>query len=130
EVPDVARAQPAVDDRLGRGVRSTPVAADEVGALEPDLAALAGLDGPVLLVADLHLQDGHGVAGARRVRDVVVTAVARAIGVGLGHAVADAQLAGREAVVHGLHEGRRGRRATARDVAQTRRVVLGEVGRR
>ena len=41
DAADVAAAQPAVDDRLGGRLGLVPVAADQVGAAEPELADFA-----------------------------------------------------------------------------------------
>src|SRR3712207_8415364 len=48
---------------------------DEVGALEPDLAELAGGDGATLGIPDLDLHDGDDPSGRRRPLHVVVAVV-------------------------------------------------------
>src|SRR5581483_6487482 len=59
EAGDVAAVQPAVSERLGRGLGLVPVALDDVRSADPELADLTGGQCIAVAVDDLDLDDGN-----------------------------------------------------------------------
>ncbi len=129
DAADVSRAQPTVDDRVGSGIGSVPVPADQHRPTEPDLAGLAGGQHIADRVGDSEVHDRHRSPGRGGMGEEVVAGVAGAVGVGLGHAVPEARAALREVVLDALHQLRWHRGAAATDGEQAGGVALVERGR-
>ncbi len=124
DVTDVARAQPAVDDRVGGGVGPVPVRANQHRTLEPDLTGLAGRQHVAEGIGDPDVHHRDDATRRGRLREEVVAEVSRAVCVGLGHAVPEARPALGEVVLDALHELGWHRGAAAADGQQTRGVAL------
>ena len=125
---DVARAQPAIHDGFRGGFRLVPVATNEHRTEHPNLTGLAYGKCRAVVVANLHQHRWRTTSRAGRVRHVVVTTVAGAERIGLGHAVTKLRPALLEAVGHLVHQRCRCRRTATTHRAQRRRVELCKVG--
>ena len=102
--PDVARAQPAINDGFSGGFRLVPVAANEHRAKHPNFARLARRECRTVVVANLHQHRWRTTARAGGVRHIVGTAIAGAKRIGFGHAVAELRPAFFETVGHFVHQ--------------------------
>ncbi len=122
----VAGAQPAFPEGFGGGFGLVPVEPDHLWALDPELPHLTdGQQGDaVARVADLHVADGRGGAGAVGPGLIVLAGVAGEGGGGLGHAPAVAGRRTREDLDDPPDQLRRRGRAAIGDRNQGGQVVL------
>ena len=120
--------EPAVDDRLGGGLRPVPVSGDDIGSPDPQLPELAGRQRlPGRGVDDVDIADRHRSADAVGLLDVVLPAVRGGERGGLGEAVPVARSRLREELGGPADERGSGRRSPGADPGQAAEVAVGEV---
>src|SRR5690606_3034590 len=125
---EVARMEPgAFGDRGSGRFRLVPVALHDVRAPDPEFADLTARQLVALLVHHLDVADGHGDAGAVRLRDIVLGEVLRGDGRGFGETVTVGRLDLRELLLDPGDEVRRRRRAAITDGEHARGVARREV---
>ena len=118
DLADVSGVEPAVDDRLGRGLGVAPVLAHDAGALDQDFAVFGDLD------------LGAGEGGTDGADVIVVGQVDGGAGRALGHAEAldDGETRVAEEPVDLLRQGSAAREHDAHATAQALAEAFGDLG--
>ena len=129
DAANIAGAQPSVLHGFCRGFGTVPVFRDQHGALEPDLAGLAGGEFLTVGVGDPNSHDWYTLAGRRWVLDEHRASVLWAVRIGLGHAITQTRAAVGEVIFDALHQLRWHRGTPASNRFEGRSISAGETWR-